>query len=511
MTDKKVQWRNRITGSGELPTSSFLANEGNWRIHPKNQQDGLGGVLGSIGWVQDVIVNRRTSEEWGADRGVETLVDGHLRVTLALRQGDDTPVPVKYVDLTPAEEATVLATLDPIAAMAASDRDKLDSLMRQVQSDDERVQALMADIAKREGLDYGAPPADDPGAQIDRAEELRLKWGVEPGQLWQLGEHRLICGDCTDRAVVERVMGGEKARMIFTDPPYGVGKDFENDNLKREKLTEFYRAFTGVMLDFVIVNAYVYVWGYFDTLSDYWQEVVKPRGDCNFRNFIVWQKKNVQGRTAEDYRQFPEEYEAALLCIFGQPFQNGPWSTSPNSEYYPEMFEPIRAYLDGERVKMGWDIPTCKKIAGHSDLSRDHWFGRSQWTIPTREVYEKFQASAGNDAFRKDYDELRRDYDELRGYFDNSHGFTDLWRLPDESRSNAHPTSKPVELCERGIITTSREGEIILDTFSGSGTTLIACEQLGRKCRAVEISPAYVAVALERWSQLTGQQPRRVE
>src|SRR3990172_847743 len=65
-------------------------------------------------------------------------------------------------------------------------------------------------------------PPEDPGAQMDKAEELREKWGVESGQLWQLGEHRLICGDCTDKDVVERVMGGEKADIIFTDPPYGM-------------------------------------------------------------------------------------------------------------------------------------------------------------------------------------------------------------------------------------------------------------------------------------------------
>src|SRR5512139_1397734 len=71
-------------------------------------------------------------------------------------------------------------------------------------------------------LDLWLPePPEDPGAQIDKAEELREKWGVESGQLWKLGEHRLICGDCTDRAVVERVMGGEKA-VVLTDPPYGI-------------------------------------------------------------------------------------------------------------------------------------------------------------------------------------------------------------------------------------------------------------------------------------------------
>ena len=66
---------------------------------------------------------------------------------------------------------------------------------------------------------------DDPGAQVDKAEELQAKWNVQPGDLWQLGAHRLICGDCTDAATVARVMGGEKAEMVFTDPPYGIDVD----------------------------------------------------------------------------------------------------------------------------------------------------------------------------------------------------------------------------------------------------------------------------------------------
>ena len=135
-------WRNRIVGSGGMRAGDFLANPHNWRIHPKNQQDGLAGVLDTVGWVQEVIVNQRTG----------FLVDGHLRVTLALRKGEDTAVPVKYVDLSEEEEALILAALDPIAAMAATDRAKLDEVMRMANSDDERVQAMMAEIAEREGV-----------------------------------------------------------------------------------------------------------------------------------------------------------------------------------------------------------------------------------------------------------------------------------------------------------------------------------------------------------------------
>lgn len=121
-------WGNRVLGTGEVPAGQLLANARNFRIHPRAQQDALGGILGEVGFVQGVLVNRRTHEAWGKDRGVETVVDGHLRVELALSRGEDTPVPVTYVDLTPIEEERVLLTFDPIGALAGRDEEKLAAL-----------------------------------------------------------------------------------------------------------------------------------------------------------------------------------------------------------------------------------------------------------------------------------------------------------------------------------------------------------------------------------------------
>lgn len=82
-----------------------------------------------------------------------------------------------------------------------------------------------------------------------------------------------------------------------------------------------------------------------------------------------------------------------------------------------------------------------------------------------------------------------------------------MLEFPKPQKSDLHPTTKPVELVERLISNSTEVGQIAFDGFLGSGTTLIACERLGRRCRAVEISPAYVAVALERWSVMTGRKP----
>lgn len=137
-------WRNRIVGYGEEDPEQLLANPANWRVHPKNQQDALAGVLDEVGWVDDILVNRTTGH----------VVDGHLRVTLSLRRGEKS-VPVKYVELSEEEEHKILATLDPLAALAVADREALGALLQSVQSSDAAVQEMLSGLAEREGMFFG--------------------------------------------------------------------------------------------------------------------------------------------------------------------------------------------------------------------------------------------------------------------------------------------------------------------------------------------------------------------
>ena len=142
---KREGWQNRIIGEGEQPASQFTANPNNWRKHPQAQRDAMKGALTEIGWVQRVIVNKRTGY----------LVDGHERVWEALQNGDQ-PVPYVEVDLSEQEEAYVLATLDPLAAMADADGVQLRALLDEVQSEDAAVQAMLAKL----GADTGAVVPD---------------------------------------------------------------------------------------------------------------------------------------------------------------------------------------------------------------------------------------------------------------------------------------------------------------------------------------------------------------
>lgn len=139
-----MAWENRIVGYGEESPEQLLPNEMNWKVHPTSQQEAMESVLGEIGWLTTVIVNRRSGR----------LIDGHMRIILALRRGEAT-VPVVYVDLSENEERLAILTLDPIGSMAATDKEMLDECIRGANTTDPEIQQILSSIAEREGLYKG--------------------------------------------------------------------------------------------------------------------------------------------------------------------------------------------------------------------------------------------------------------------------------------------------------------------------------------------------------------------
>ena len=254
------------------------------------------------------------------------------------------------------------------------------------------------------GFDLDEPKGDDPGAQIDKAEELREKWHVETGQLWQLGEHRLICGDCTDASTIEILMNGERAELAPVDPPYNVGFDYDGETVDDVKSTEKYEEFSHDWFEIC------------QGISD--KQIVTPGGV----NYLRWAR----------------------------------WFDS----YHMGVWIKTNALTHG-KVSNSW----CWEPI--------FFFGA------------KWKKTRANDVF--DYPiGLQKD-------------------------TANHPCPKPLNMWIDLIQNYSEPKAIIFESFGGSGTTLIACERLGRKCRAVEISPAYVAVALQRWADMTGKTPVLIE
>jgi len=266
----------------------------------------------------------------------------------------------------------------------------------------------------------GAPQAavEDPGGQPDKAEELQAKWQVQFGQVYQLGKHRIMCGDSTQHTDVERLMAGELAHLIWTDAPWNVnygGNDhptykkrtINNDNLG-EKFVIFVELFVTQLWRFSVPGAVVYaVMG-----GEEWPVIDNELRKIGFHwsSTIIWVKDQMV-LSRKDYHA---------------------------------QYEPI-------------------------------WYGWKNDAPRVCEVPDRKQS--------------------------------DTWFIDRPRKSDDHPTMKPLELVERSLLNSSHPGNIVLDLFSGSGTTLAACERTGRVCRAMDNDPKYVAVGLERWTQMTGQQP----
>jgi ParB-like chromosome segregation protein Spo0J len=142
MDSPVAAWRNRIVGHADVAPADLVPNPRNWRSHPPEQQRALAGALTEIGWVAEVLVNRTSGN----------VVDGHLRIELALAR-DEPTVPVTYVELSEDEERLVLASLDPLAAMASAEQEQLAALLEGLEPADDALRALLDDLAREYWLD----------------------------------------------------------------------------------------------------------------------------------------------------------------------------------------------------------------------------------------------------------------------------------------------------------------------------------------------------------------------
>ena len=370
------------------------------------------------------------------------------------------------------------------------------------------------------GFDLDFDTEDDIEAVEDDYEpEVPEEPKAKLGDVYQLGRHRLMCGDSTSITDVEKLMNGEKADMVFTDPPYGMKKENDgvaNDNLNFDDLLEFNRQWIPLTFDALKENGSWYCWGIDEPLMDIYSNILKPMAKQNlitFRNLLTWDKGNGQGQLSELFRSYPTADEKCLFVMCGvQGFND-------NADNYFEGYEPIRKYLETEMEKCGgrknWKAALGNAMGGH-------YFTKSQWHFPTEEAYGKLQ-SFGLEyaAFKKEYDELKKEYDELkkewystRAYFNNTHdNMNNVWHFDRAGKEErvGHATPKPIALCGRAIKSSSREEELVLDVFGGSGSTLVTCEQLNRRCYTMELEPKWVDVIIDRWEQQTGQKAVLVE
>lgn len=185
-----------------------------------------------------------------------------------------------------------------------------------------------------------------------------------------------------------------------------------------------------------------------------------------------------------------------------------------NADNYFEGWEPIRKYLDDERIKLGWTKGDYNKILNATNKSQHH-LSTSHFGLITEQDYKKLRdycITNNKNAFNKEYDEIKKEYDEIKkeyystkAYFDNTHdNMTNVWDIKrtkgaEREQAEGHATPKPLELCQRVIKSSCPQDGLVLDAFLGSGSTLIAAEQTNRKCYGIELEPKYCDVVVNRW------------
>jgi DNA modification methylase len=360
---------------------------------------------------------------------------------------------------------------------------------------------------------------------LDRVEQIELPTDMDDvpedvvgvsklGDVWLLGDHRVMCGDSTDKNNLAKLMNNKTAQLLHADPPYGMGKENDgvlNDNLYANKLDEFHMDWWKVCRKFLDDNASAYIWGNPEDLWRLWYVGgLKDSEKLTMRNEIVWVKPVGFGQTSELMRSYSPNTERCLFFMLGeQGFNN-------NANNYWEGWEPIRSYLDGERVKSGLTTDECNKICGKTNMTQSA-FTRGGFRLILKEDYDKLQDACNGKAFKKNYEIIKEEYNLLkerflstRAYFENSHdNMNEVWEFGKVSGAEryGHATPKPVEMIARVFKSSAPIDSITLEPFGGSGSTLIAAQETNRVAYLMELDPHYVDVICARYQKVTGVLP----
>lgn len=389
--------------------------------HPDNPRRGnIEAIRESIrahGVTRPIVVSRKTSH----------VLAGNHTLKAAKAEGL-ARIPVVFLDgLTRVQERKILLADNRTSDLGDYDNEALAQLLQEVKDeagllgtayDEAALDALLESIdpLTDEGSDL-----PDPEARVDAAAELAVKWGTERGQIWAVGQHRLMCGDSTHAQSVARLLDGARVDLLLTDPPYGVSYAAKNEFL----------------------NA-------------------------------VGKGNHVQSAIENDHMT-PQETADLWRKVFKICFDN--------------MKDGGCYYMTGPQ---GGDLSLLMMMIQESGLLLKHvliWvknqfvLGRSDYHYMHEPILYGWKPGAAH-------------------YFGGETNEASIWEVDKPRAAKLHPTMKPVELFERAVKNGSRKGEAVFDPFMGSGTTALACQRLGRRAYGMEFDPGYLAVQLERLSEL---------
>ena len=390
------------------PIERLLPYIRNARTHSEAQIAQIAASIAEFGFTAPILA--------GSD-GV--IVAGHGRLAAARKLGLASVPVVVLEHLTPTQRRALVIADNKIAENAGWDEELLRLELAELQEADFDLALTGFDADELLEIMAGEETTAEGHTDEDAAPEVPVTPVSKPGDVWIMGKHRLLCGDSTDVASYDTLLGSERVAMIFQDPPYNV----DYANTAKDKLRGTNRP---------ILN---------DNLGDGFQDFLlaafKPAlARCNGAVYVAM--------SSSELDTLQSAFRAA----------GGKWSTfiiwakntfTLGRSDYQRQYEPI--------------------LYGWPEGATRHWCG------------------------------------------DRDQG--DVWHFNKPRINDLHPTMKPVELVERAIRNSSRPGDVVLDPFGGSGTTLIAAEKSGRQARLIELDPKYVDVIVRRWQEYAGAQAVR--
>ncbi len=398
----------------QLPIDELRPDPANPRRISDQELETLTRSISEFGFIDPIIARREG----------KMVIGGHQRLLAARKLGYKT-VPVVLADLTADQAHLLNIALNKISG--SFDQELLARLLKELQEvpnidlslsgfEDDELKKLLRSLNARE--------------RKERLESFDLDEAVKAaqnspvaklGDIWLLGEHRVACGDSTDREAVQRLMGGNKAGMTFTDPPYNVN--------------------------------------YGETMKD------KIRQNSN---------KIINDNLGDAFEPFLEK-----AC--------------------KNMLE----FTDGA-------VYVCMSSSELHTLQKAFIAAGGHWS--TFIIWAKNTFTMGRSDYQRQYEPILYGWREgVNHYWCRDRDQGDVWQVDKPSSSPLHPTMKPLALIERAIQNSSQAGDKVLDTFLGSGSTLIACERTGRICYGMELEPLYVDIARMRWEAFTGEKAKRFE
>jgi len=433
---------------------SLVPNPRNPNTHGQRQIELLAKIIKTYGWRHPIVVSKRSG----------FIVAGHGRREAALLLGLD-KAPVDFQEYkSDAEEWAVLINDNTIAELAERDELELASLVSELGVDFDFDLLAMSDVEIAELMATSSPDEVlDDNFDVDSAiEEIKQNPTTQLGDIWILGKHRLICGDCTQKEVIEKLMDGDLAAMVFTDPPYNVnyesddGKKIANDNMPAESFNRFLLESFSRMVEVSIPGAPIYVC-HADSEGANFRSALIESGWL-LKQCLIWVKNNfVIGR--QDYQ----------------------WKHEP--------------------ILYGW-----KPGAAHK------WYGkRKQSTVIDfpESVVKELQPDGSTILTIRDG--IKSIAIKVPSYEVVASGDeSSIWHCNKPLKSAEHPTMKPIPLCVTAIRNSSKAKDIVVDFFGGSGSTLMACEAIGRYCRTSELDPVYADVIVKRWELATGKKAKLI-